>query len=327
MPKPIELSDDNLRRARVASQHLHRPRRRSATELVRHLLGVQAQIYSAAVQALQARTEGLTAEAVDRARLRSRSIVRTWAMRGTLHLITAEDHAWLVPPLMDRPLKHSHRRLHQMGMRLAEAGKAVRMIARMLEREGALTRPEIVKRLKSKGVRMTDRQIPAHLLFLASSDGGIVQGPSQGKEPSYALTRDWIRKSKRLPREKALAELAVRYLRAHQPAEPVDLSFWAGISMPDARRGWKAIEDRLVEVNALGHTMWALKGKLDEAPKGVKRELPSFDEYLLGWKDRGFIADKAAWRKINPGAGWYHPALLADGKAIRASDWTPNTQT
>lgn len=312
----LELSEDHLRRARVASQHLHRPRRRSATEMVRHLLGVQAQIYSAAVQALQARTEGLTAEAVDRARLRSRSIVRTWAMRGTLHLITAEDHGWLVPLVMEHPVKNSHRRLQQMGLRLDEAQKAVRMITRMLQREGPLTRTEIVERLEAKGVRMKDRQISYHLLFLAGSDRTIVQGPSQGQEPRYVLTRDWIRKSKTLRREEALAELAVRYLRAHQPAEPVDLAFWSGISMPDARRGWKAIEDRLVEVKALGRSMWALKGKIEEAPKGLKRELPNFDEYLLGWKDRSFIADKSTWRKINPGAGWFHPALLGDGLAF-----------
>jgi Winged helix DNA-binding domain len=312
----IALSQDRLRRARVASQHLHRPRRRSATEMVRHLLGVQAQMYPAAVQALQARTEGLTAEAVDRARLRSRSIVRTWAMRGTLHLITAEDHTWLVPLVMERPVKNSHRRLRQMGMPLDKAKKAVRLVARMLEREGPLIRAEIVERLEAKGVRMKDRQISYHLLFLAGSDGTIVQGPSRGQEPSYVLTRDWIRKSRPLRGEKALAELASRYLRAHQPAEPVDLSFWAGISMPDARRGWKSIEDRLVEVRTLGRTMWALKGKLEEAPEGVKRELPSFDEYLLGWKDRSFIADKETWRKINPGAGWYHPAKLQDGVAV-----------
>jgi Winged helix DNA-binding domain len=310
----IELSEDQLRRARVASQHLHRPRRRSATEMVRYLLGVQSQIYEAGVQALQARTEGLTPEAVERARLRSRSIVWTWAMRGTLHFIAAEDHAWLVPLRRDRVEQRSHLRFRQMGMQLDEAKKALRMIPRMLEREGPLTRPEIADRLESKGVGLKHPQISYHLLFLAAGAGTIVRGPDRSQRPTYVLTRDWIRRSKKLPREKALAELAVRYLRAHQPAEPVDLSFWAGISMPDVRRGWKAIEHRLVEVKALGRTMWALKGKLEEAPKGVKRELPSFDEYLLGWKDRSFIADRATWRKINPGAGWYHPTRLVDGQ-------------
>jgi hypothetical protein len=314
----IELTEDQLRRARVASQHLHRPRRRSATEMVRHLLGVQAQIYSAGVQALQARTEGLSAEAVERARLRSRSIVWTWAMRGTLHFIPAEDHAWLVPLRKDRVEQRSHLRFQQMGMQIDEATKAARMIVRMLEREGPLTRPEIAERLEARGVRLKDPQISYHLLFLLAGGGKIVRGPDRGQHPTYVLTRDWIRRSRKLSRQEALAELAVRYLRAHQPAELVDLAFWAGISMPDARRGWKAIEDRLVEVRALGRTMWALKGRFEEAPKGVKRELPSFDEYLLGWKDRSFIADKATWRKINPGAGWYHPAALDDGQVMDA---------
>jgi hypothetical protein len=235
-------------------------------------------------------------------------------MRGTLHFIAAEDHAWLVLLRKDRVAQRSHLRFRQMGMRIDEATKAARMIARMLEREGPLTRPEIAERLEARGVRMKDPQISYHLLFLAAGEGTIVRGPDRGQRPTYVLTRDWIRRSKKLPREKALAELAVRYLRAHQPAEPVDLAFWAGLSMPDARRGWKAIEDRLLEVKALGRTMWALKGKLEEAPKGVKRDLPSFDEYLLGWKDRSFIADKTTWRKINPGAGWYHPAVAIDGR-------------
>jgi len=88
------LTDDGVRRLRAAAQHLHRPRRLSAVDLIRHLTGVQAQVLSAAGLALRARTEGLTAEGVDRARLEDRSIVLTWAMRGTLHLLAAEDHGW-----------------------------------------------------------------------------------------------------------------------------------------------------------------------------------------------------------------------------------------
>src|SRR6266545_4105008 len=105
MPRIRTLADDEVRRRRTAAQHLHRPRRRSAVDLVRHLTGIQAQSLPAARLAFPARTEGLTAERVDRARLRDRSIVHTWAMRGTLFLIAAEDFGWLVPLVLEPRIK------------------------------------------------------------------------------------------------------------------------------------------------------------------------------------------------------------------------------
>ena len=52
------------------------------------------------------------------------------------------------------------------------------------------------------------------------------------------------------------------------------------------------------------------------APAGLVRLLPSFDEYLLGWKDRAFCVPPDRWRLINRGGGWLHPVLLHDGRAI-----------
>lgn len=83
-----------------------------------------------------------------------------------------------------------------------------------------------------------------------------------------------------------MAGLAVRYLRAHGPAELMDLSFWSGIRLGDARWAWRTIEDRLVEVQAARGARWSLRSQEEKAPRGVVRLLPSFDEYLLGWKNR-----------------------------------------
>ena len=109
MPRTRTLTDDDVRRRRTAAQHLHRRRRRSAADLVRHLAGVQAQSLPAARLAFAARTEGLTAERVDRARLHDRSIVHTWAMRGTLYLIAAEDYGWLVPLVVEPQVRNALR--------------------------------------------------------------------------------------------------------------------------------------------------------------------------------------------------------------------------
>jgi hypothetical protein len=295
--------------------------------LVRHLVGVQAQILSAAGLALRARTEGLTDARVDRARLRDRSIVLTWAMRGTLHLVAAEDVGWLTDLTVASNPGSSTRRLREMGVGADQTTAGVRAIERMLDRHGPLTRAEIGERLQRRGLP-TEGQILPHLLWLAAAQGSVCFGPDRDGQRTHVLVRDWLGAPRRMDRDSALAELAVRYLRSHAPATPTDLSSWSGVGVSDARRGWRAIEDRLVEVATARGPMWSLRSREAEAPRGVVRLLPNFDEYLLGWKDRSPVARPEHWRKIHPGAGWYHPAALFDGrgagtwKAVRGPDVT-----
>jgi hypothetical protein len=284
-------------------------------------VGVQSQAPSAAGLALRARTEGLTEAKVDRARLRDRSIVLTWAMRGTLHMITAEDYGWVVPLAIEPHVASSHRRLRELGVTGDQPARAVRAIERMLARDGPLTRPEIAERLRKLGIR-TEGQAIAHLVWLAAAERAVCFGPDRGRDRSFVLVRDWMGTPEPMDRERALAELAVRYLRAHGPAAPADLVFWSGLRAADAARGWAAIEDRLTDIEVAGGRLWTLRSRRrDEAPAGLARLLPSFDEYLLGWKDRRFVAEPTRWRTINPGGGWYHPAVVADGRAV--GTWAP----
>ena len=314
VPSPPTLSDDGLRRSRIAAQLLHRPQRAGPPRLVRHLLGVQAQILPAAGLALRARAEGVTEDRVDRARLRDRSIVWTWAMRGTLHLIPTDVLGWLVPLTLESGVTQARRRLSQLGIP-DDPERAVRAVHRMLDRDGPLTRREIEERLRRAGYR-PEGYAAAYLVWLGTPRHIVVFGPERDGENTYILSRDWAGPSERLDRQPALAELTGRYLAAHGPATPGDLAFWAGIRAAEARRGWKAIEDRLEEVQTSRGPMWRLRAHRPELPRGIVRLLPSFDEYLLGWKDRSYVADASSWRRVNPGGGWYHPAVVADGRAI-----------
>jgi winged helix DNA-binding protein len=307
----VLLTDEHVRRLRAAAQLLHRPKSRSVVELVRHLTGVQAQVLSAAGLALRARTTGLKSESVDRARLRDRSIVLTWAMRGTLHLVAVEDYGWLVSLTTEPSLANAHRRLKQEGVPDDQPVKAVGFIARMLESEGPLTRAEIADRLQGKGIHVAGQAI-AHLVWLAAAAGVICYGPDQ----RFVLVADWIGKTKLRERDSALAELAIRYLTSHAPASPADLAFWSGIRVGDATRAWKAIGGRLVEVDTARGMRWILRSRRSQAPKGVVRLLPAFDEYLLGWKDREVAVPAEHRAKINRGGGWLHPVVLDDGQVV-----------
>ncbi len=289
---------------------------------MRHLLGVQAQVLSAARLALAARTDGLTAGAVERARVEERSIVLTWLMRGTLHLVAAEDYGWLQPLVVEPRVSNSRRRLHELGLTGDQPYRATAAIERMLDREGPLTRAEVLARLRRRRIPTGDPAIGVHLLWLAASTGRVCHGPIRNGERYFVLVRDWIGEPEPMEREAALAELAVRYLASHGPSTPEDLAFWSGIRMGDARRAWRAVEDRMVEVELPGPArtpgarLWALGSGPDQAPPGLVRLVPSFDEYFLGWKDRAFAVEPGGWKVINRGGGWLHPVVLSDGRAI-----------
>jgi len=311
------LTDDEVRRSRLAAQRLHRSTRGGVSDLVRHLVGVQGQVHSASGLAVSARTTGLTVDHVDRARERDRSIVLTWAMRGTLHLISSDDHRWLVPLVVAPRIPNAHRRLRQEGVPEGRWEGALRSIAQMLETEGPLTRPEIADRLHREGVR-TAGQAMAHLVWLAAATGLICVGPGSGRDRRFVLVRDWLDRPVRsdLGPSDPIAELAVRYLRAHGPATPADLAFWSGIRPGDANRAWSSMGRRLIQVDTSRGPAWRLRSVSAMAPPGSVRLLPSFDEYLLGWRNRDLLATTSEWRRINRGGGWLHPVVLADGRAL-----------
>ncbi len=86
----------------------------------------------------------------------------------------------------------------------------------------------------------TAGQALIHILFLAAVRGIAVRGPMAGTEHAYVLVRDWLGEPKPVDRERALAELARRYLVGHGPADDRDLARWAGLLLRDAPAGLAA---------------------------------------------------------------------------------------
>jgi hypothetical protein len=308
------VNTDALRRQRQASQLLHAPRRRSPVELVRHLLGVQAQVGSQAALGLRARSRGITTDLVDEARERDRSIVRAWAFRGTIHLIAAEDVGWLLPLVTEPREANALRRLREEGVPADQAERAVVLIGKMLE-AGPLTRPEIATGLRRRRIR-TEGQAIAHLVWLAAARGRICFGPNRGSDATYVLMHDWLGEPRPREQDAALAELAIRYLRAHGPAVPADLAFWSGVRLIQAKRAWRLVDDRLREFATSSGTLWTLRGRPSEVRRHPVRLLPAFDEYLLGWKDRDVVVHPGLRSRINRGGGWVRPVAIGDGHAI-----------
>src|SRR5688572_27525982 len=89
------MDPDQLRRQRMRAQRLTGRQPKTVADAIAALQAIQAQSPPATRLAIRARTAGLVADDVD-ASIAAREVVRTWLMRGTLHLVPALDVRWLV---------------------------------------------------------------------------------------------------------------------------------------------------------------------------------------------------------------------------------------
>ncbi|HEU5105251.1 MAG TPA: winged helix DNA-binding domain-containing protein [Solirubrobacterales bacterium] len=295
---------------RLTAQALSGEPLRSPEAVAERLLAVQGQDPRGARLAVRARTEGVSAADVDRAFTDRRSLLITWLNRGTLHLIRSEDYP-LLQQLMTPPLQTSaQRRLRQEGVGEKDIERAVRIIEKALADEGPQTRLQLRERLERKKVP-TAKQALIHLLFLVAVRGIAVRGPMVGKEHAYVLVRDWLGEQKPLDREKALAELARRYLVGHGPADDRDLARWAGLPLRDARAGLAAIAGEL-EQRPDGLVDLAKRPSAEPLPP--PRLLGAFDPLLLGWTSREEVVGPHKLLVTNNGI--FRPFALVDGRAV-----------
>ena len=295
---------------RLTSQLLSGQPARDPVAVAERLLAIQGQDPRGARLAVRARTKGLTAADVDRALTNDRSLLITWLNRGTLHLVRSEDYAWLhaltTPPLFTA----NARRLEQEGVTPDAADRGVAVIERALAAEGPLTGQQLRKRLAGANVRTEGQALP-HVIWLASLRGVLVRGPMVGKQHAYVLVRDWLGKAPAVDRDKALAELARRYLAGHGPATDRDLAKWAGLPLRDVRAGLAAITPELEQrEGGLVH----LKKAAPAAELPPPRLLGAFDPVLLGWTSREDIVGTHG--RMVADAGLFRPFALVRGRAV-----------
>jgi DNA glycosylase AlkZ-like len=295
---------------RLTAQALAGEPLRSPEAVAERLLAVQGQDPRGARLAVRARTAGVDASDVDRALSEERSLLITWLNRGTLHLVRSEDYPWLHALTAPTHFAGCKRRLQQEGIPESAGEKAMKTIEATLAEEGPLSGKDLRARLDAAGVR-TEGQAFIHLMFLAAARGILVRGPMLGKQHAYVLVRDWLGEPQPVDREKAVAELARRYLVGHGPADDRDLARWAGLPLRDARAGLATIasaleqrEDGLVE----------LKGSPEPAPLPPPRLLGAFDPLLLGWTSREeVVGPHEVLVTIN---GIFRPFALVGGRAV-----------
>ncbi|MDD1653898.1 MAG: winged helix DNA-binding domain-containing protein, partial [Methanomicrobiales archaeon] len=189
------IAPASLRMLRLQAQHLYpRASRGDLVAVAGRLCGVNAQQDPAMLLSLRARIVGLEPTDVQDALGEQRTLVRGWAMRGTMHLLLSRDLGWIVPLLGPTLLARNERRRRELGLTEGVVTRGLEAIRALLTEEGSLTRAALVSGLITRGVRIEPTgQAAYHLLYTAGLTGLICRGPdTAGGEETYRLARSWI---------------------------------------------------------------------------------------------------------------------------------------
>jgi Winged helix DNA-binding domain len=319
------LSWESVLAWRLARQHLAaRAPRARALAVVADIAGLHAQVASCAELTLWARVDGLQPGDVDALLWRRRELVKTWAMRGTLHLLPAAELPRYVGALARlRPRHHVPAWLRYHGLEREQAEAMLAAIADAL-RGSALTREELAaavsERLGELGLAAKLKGGFGDLLKPAAFTGDLCFAPSDGQRVRFTRPADWLGGWEPVDGEEAARGIVRTYLHAYGPAPREQFQRWFGMTSPaEAGRWIKALGDEVAEVDVEGEEGWMLAADADSAaraePTGVVRLLGGFDHYVVAAPRAANAVLAAPHRdRVYRPQGWMSPVLLVDGR-------------
>jgi Winged helix DNA-binding domain len=296
----------------------------SGPEVVQRLSGVQAQVASSAELAILVRRESSSPDEV-RADLAEGRLIKTWAMRGALHLLTpgaagailslmASGRSW------ERP---SWQRYFGMPV---EHWAVLRDAVREVLGDRFLSRDELVDAVVARpGLAHLGEPLRSgwgSLLKPLAWQGDLCFGPSVGTRVTFirpeVASPDW---AGILDPDEAAPLVIEAYFGAYGPATEDAFGNWLAGGYFGRKRlhGWfAALGDRLVQVDVDGEPAYVLAEDLDELAASntttAVRLLPGFDQYVLGpGTSDGHVLPAARRAAVSRQSGWISPVVVAGG--------------
>jgi Winged helix DNA-binding domain len=313
-PSRAHLDRRALNRATLERQLLLHRSRLDSRQAVAHLIALQAQEADPPYLSLWSRLRGFDHDALT-SLLHTRSVVRGSGLRGTQHLLGAQDFPWLRPlvqPALDRGRQAGFGRATR-GVDLEELAAAAR--AELTGR--TLTRSQLGAALH----QLWPDHEPAALAWSAQCLVPVLHPPPNGTwrrggPTPFVLAEEWLDQPLQAPRP---AELAERYLAAFGPGTAADLQKFTGVG------GWQQVLEDLRPSLLVLSTDTGDVFDLPHAPRpdsdtpAPPRFLPRFDNLLLGHADRTRIVTDEHRRRVITGS-LVRATLLVDGTV--AGTWT-----
>lgn len=299
---------------------------RSMRRIVKDLGGVQAQVASAGAMQIQIRARGVSSAAIERALYEDRTLIKVWAMRGTLHWIDAADFPTWSAALAIRP-RWNQAREHfwkkEFGLTWNEVKESIDVVLEVLDGR-CLTRGELAdqvyKRLRNTKIDERLRSGWGEITKVVALRGGICFGPNEGRNITFARADQWVPGWKELDPHESLNEVLFRYLASHGPATREEFARWWGFQPSDARRVIEAAGAKLTVVDREGEQAYiATKDvrALEEAVEDdVLRLVGMFDAYTLAGLPHDEVVPKAKKNRVYRTGAWVWPVVLQGGRVI-----------
>lgn len=325
----IKLSPRALNRATLARQLLLEHSDLPAVAAIGHLAGLQAQAPDSSYVGLWSRLRDFGVDDLAKP-LAAREVVRSTLMRGTVHLVTAEDGLALWPtvkPVVERGfLGHYSREIAGLDLTaIADAG-------RHLLAERPRTRAEIRAALADRWPGAD----PAVLAYAVNSLLPLAHVTPRGlwgqRGPvAFSLLEDWV--GEQTKNGITLDDLVLRYLTAFGPATVRDAQVWSGLTR--LKEVFERLRPRLrTFTDAEGKELFDLPDapRPDPETPAPPRFLPEYDNVLLSHADRARVIPDGRRVPLPPGTGGRRGTLLVDGEflavwAIKGATLTIESRT
>ncbi len=330
----VELTAGQARAMRLTSLLLRdrpsgldlAPRPSTVAEVVTWMGAMQAQDHASGLWSLGVRLPGAAVGDVTDA-LERREALRTWPMRGTVHLVPSRDAHWMLELMGAKPLSGAAARRAFLGVTDELMDRGVEAIGEELAGGVRMTRSDLLAAVQKRGIAIGG-QLGYHLLWYASQKGVTCMAPNIGAEASFVLLDDWVPDPVRLDRDQALATMLTRWVRSHGPAPRQDFAGWTGLGATATKTAVALAGDAVAAVQVEGREMLVDPALMDctpatQMPAGTLA-LPGFDEFLLGYKDRSLVLAPEHKDAIIPGGnGMFRSTLVRAGKVV--GTWTRKT--
>jgi hypothetical protein len=253
---------------------------------------VQAQDYNGAKWALGQRLQKVNDEIIEKAFAEGK-ILRTHVMRPTWHFVSAKDIRWLLQltaPRVNSSIGSYYRKFELDGTAFKSSRKA---IVTALNGGRQLTREALRSALEEAGISAKGLRF-IFILARAELDALICSGARQGKQFTYALLDERVNTKTTWERDEALVELTRRYYASHGPATREDFAWWSGLSVADTKAGISMAGRYLAEETLGGKKYWRSSSSANsKVISPIAHLLPTYDEYLIGYRDRSAAFDSA----------------------------------
>ncbi|MEE6295801.1 winged helix DNA-binding domain-containing protein [Georgenia wangjunii] len=304
---------------RLAAQRVAGPGWDTPAEAVGWATATQAQDFRGALESVALRTAGGTAADVVAA-LDAGEVVRSWPMRGTLHLVRAEDLLWVLSLTTERLITGAASRRAELGLDDALIERARDLAVGALSGGRRLSREGLRTVWEAAGVA-ADGQRTYHLIWYLAQTGTLCWGPVDDGEQHLVLLDEWVPAPRVLEREEALGELALRYFRGHGPATVKDFIWWTKLRAAEARAGVALARPRLETLSVDGTEMLMDPGTPERlathrAEALGTHLLPGFDEFLLGYQDRSAVLAPEFAARVVPGGNGVFQRTVVDAGAV-----------